>query len=84
MYNALITFSLYPIDIFPRVVRLVLYTVVPAAMIGTLPAELLFEFDAWRLAAMVGFAAGSLVGARVVFQHGLRRYESGNRVTVRG
>jgi ABC-2 type transport system permease protein len=84
LYNALITFSLYPIDIFPRVVRLLLYTVVPAAVIGPLPARLLFEFRWDLLGAMVGFAIGILFLARVLFNAGLRRYESGNRVTVRG
>ena len=84
LYNALISFSLYPIDVFPLLVRLLLYTLVPAAMIGTLPARLLFEFRWTRLAAMVGFAALILLVARVLFLRGLRRYESGNRVTVRG
>jgi ABC-2 type transport system permease protein len=84
LYSALITFSLYPIDIFPRVVRLLLYTVVPAAMIGTLPAQLLFEFNVWRLVGMVAFAAGILFLARLTFTRGLARYESGSRITVRG
>jgi ABC-2 type transport system permease protein len=75
---------LYPIDIFPRVVRLLLYTVVPAAMVGALPAQLLFEFRWDRLLAMVGFAGLAMVAARTVFVRGLQRYESGNRVTVRG
>ncbi len=84
LYNALISFSLYPIDIFPRVVRLLLYTVVPAAVIGALPARLLFDFRWDLLGAMVGFAVGVLILGRALFFAGLRRYESGNRVTVRG
>ena len=83
-FNAMISFSLYPIDIFPQAVRLILYTVVPAAVVGTLPAQLLFGFE-WRgLFALLGFTALILVVARAVFTVGLRRYESGNRVTVRG
>ena len=84
LYNALISFSLYPIDVFPRVVRLLLYTLVPAAVIGTLPARLLYEFRWEWLAALVGFAAITLFVARRMFTLGLRRYESGNRVTMRG
>jgi ABC-2 type transport system permease protein len=84
LYNALITFSLYPIDVFPRVVRLLLYTLVPAAIIGTLPAKLLYEFRWEWLEAMLGAAAAVTVVARGLFQLGLRRYASGNRVTVRG
>jgi ABC-2 type transport system permease protein len=84
LYNALISFSLYPIDIFPRVVRLLLYTLVPAAMVGTLPARLLYEFRWEWLIALLGFTAIILLVARRMFMLGLRRYESGNRVTVRG
>jgi ABC-2 type transport system permease protein len=84
LYNALISFSLYPIDIFPRVVRLLLYTLVPAAMVGALPARLLHEFRWEWLAALIGSTASILFVARRLFTLGLRRYESGNRVTVRG
>lgn len=84
LYNALISFSLYPIDVFPQIVRLLLYTLVPAAMVGTLPARLLFEFRWTRLGALVGSAVLTLLAARVLFSWGLRRYESGNRVVVRG
>jgi ABC-2 type transport system permease protein len=84
LFNAMISFSLYPIDIFPHAVRLILYTLVPAAIVGALPAQLLFGFQ-WRgLLVLVGFAALILLVARGVFSLGLRRYESGNRVTVRG
>jgi ABC-2 type transport system permease protein len=82
--NALITFGLYPVEIFPGVIRVLLYTLIPAAFVGSLPAELLAEFDWGRMATLVAFTAGILLAARCVFQWGLRRYESGNLVTVRG
>ena len=65
-------------------VRLLLYTVLPAAMVGTLPARLLYEFRWDGFAALLGFAVLVVLAARGVFQLGLRRYASGNRVTVRG
>ena len=82
--NALITFGLYPVEIFPGVIRVLLYTLIPAAFVGSLPAELLAEFDWGRMATLVAFTAGILLAARLAFQWGLRRYESGNLVTVRG
>lgn len=84
LFNAIITFSLYPIDIFPQGVRLLLYTLVPAAMVGTFPVRLLFEFRWSGLLGLVGFTALILSAAYVLFNLGLRRYESGNRVMVRG
>ena len=82
--NAVITFGTYPVDIFPALVRVLLYTLIPAAFVGSVPAGLLSDFDWARLAMLVTFAAGLALAARRVFFWGLRRYESGNLVTVRG
>jgi ABC-2 type transport system permease protein len=82
--NSLITFGIYPIEIFPGVVQWLLYTLIPAAFIGSLPAGLLRDFR-WDQLALLFLAAGGLaLLARIVFQWGLRRYESGNLVIVRG
>jgi ABC-2 type transport system permease protein len=82
--NAMITFGLYPAEIFPTLVQVLLYTLIPAAFIGSMPAELLSDFDWGRMALLVAFTAGIALAARWVFFRGLRRYESGNLVTVRG
>jgi ABC-2 type transport system permease protein len=84
MNNALITFSLYPAEIFPGLVRVLLYTLIPAAFIGTVPVKLLKEFSWGNLALLAAFAAGLALLAQVVFRLGLRRYESGNLITARG
>lgn len=82
--NALITFGMYPIEIFPGAVQLLLYTLIPAAFVGSLPAGLLTAFRWERLLLLVAFAAGLALLARWAFARGLQRYESGNLVTVRG
>lgn len=82
--NSLITFSLYPIELFPGAVQWLLYTLIPAAFVGSLPASLLTHFSWERLGILVVFTAGILAAARILFQRGLRRYASGNLVTVRG
>jgi ABC-2 type transport system permease protein len=82
--NALITFGLYPVEIFPGTIQWLLYTLIPAAFVGSLPAGLLSDFSWGRLAALVAFTTGIILGARVLFYWGLRRYTSGNLVTVRG
>ncbi len=82
--NALITFGLYPVDIFPPTVRLLLYTLVPAAFVSSLPVGLLYHFDWAKLMALLLFTVTITALARWVFGLGLRRYESGNLVTMRG
>jgi ABC-2 type transport system permease protein len=82
--NSLITFGIYPIEIFPSAVQWLLYTLIPAAFIGSMPARLLGDFR-WDQLVILALAAGGLtLLARIVFQWGLRRYESGNLVIVRG
>jgi ABC-2 type transport system permease protein len=81
---ALITFSTYPMVLFDGPVKFVLFTLVPAGFISGLPVEALrtmnFEFAALTmLGSMAVLAAGILV-----FHLGLRRYESGNLLEMRG
>ena len=82
--NSMITFSLYPTEIFPGAVQWLLYTLIPAAMVGSMPAGLLSDFSWQRMAILLAFTAGMVLIARLVFRLGLKRYESGNLVTVRG
>ena len=82
--NSLLSFGLYPIEIFPSPVQWILYTLIPAAFVGSMPAGLLSEFSWERLALLVVFTAGLVLAASLVFRWGLRRYESGNLVIVRG
>jgi ABC-2 type transport system permease protein len=78
VFGALITFSTYPMSIFTGVVRLLLFTVVPAGFISFVPLQLLHRFTWSLLGAMGGFMALIVSVAMVVFTVGLRKYESGN------
>ncbi len=82
--NALVSFSLYPVEIFPWAVQWLLYTLIPAALIGSMPVGLLADFNLGRLGALLAVTAGLVLAARLVFALGLRRYESGNLVVARG
>jgi ABC-2 type transport system permease protein len=80
---ALVSFSTYPTDLFPFAIRIVLYTLIPAAFLSTIPAELVRGFDGWSL---VRYGVGALLialVARWIFYRGLRRYESGNLLIAR-
>jgi ABC-2 type transport system permease protein len=82
--QASINFSLYPGAIFQGWVRVLLFTVVPAGFISHVPAELLRSFDPLRMATLLGFTVLIVSAALVVFRVGVRRYESGNLVVLRG
>jgi ABC-2 type transport system permease protein len=84
LWELLITFSLYPEQLFGGVMRLVLFTVLPASFVAHVPA---------RIVRDAGWADVSLLGAAVLgyalfavwfFGRGLRRYSSGSRFGVFG
>jgi ABC-2 type transport system permease protein len=57
---------------------------VPAGFLSYLPVQLLREFNPAFLLAVLGFTAGMCTLAATVFYRGLRRYESGSLVMLRG
>jgi ABC-2 type transport system permease protein len=80
---ALKTFAYYPADLFGPRVRALLYTVLPAALVTTVPVELVREFRLeWFLALVAGALAFMGLGV-ALFRLGLRRYESGHSLQLR-
>ena len=86
----IITFSLYPGTIFDGpLVAVVLHTLIPAALVAHLPADLFRAvvrgtgMDWALLATIVAGDAALITAACVLFTLGLRRYESGNRIGAR-
>ncbi len=80
--NAMVTFSLYPITLFEGSAKFILFTIIPAAFIGAVPAEFIREFSWTTLAQLLGAALIMLVLALFVFRRGLRRYESGSAIQI--
>ncbi len=82
--NALIAFSTYPTDLFDGKVKLLLFTLIPAAFISGFPVEALQKMSLLHAAYSLGGALAVVAVAVFVFNHGLKRYESGNMVALRG
>lgn len=81
--NAIITFAIYPITLFDGTAKLLLFTIIPAAFVGALPAQFVRSFDWVSLGQLLLGATVFLGLAIVVFHRGLRRYESGSAIQVR-
>jgi viologen exporter family transport system permease protein len=80
--NALLTFGIYPITLFDNYAKLILFTIIPAALMGAVPAEFVRAFTWQTLAQMLVGAIVFLFIAVAVFRLGLRRYESGSAFQV--
>ena len=82
MVNAIITFGTYPISLFDNYAKLILFTLVPAALMGAVPAEFIARFT-WQTLAELLLGALIFLGLAIaVFRLGLKRYESGSAVQV--
>ncbi len=82
MYEVILMFSLYPDTLFTGPLRWLLFSIVPAAFVGYLPAQLI---RAPSVATAVAIAAGTLAYAAIaafVFDRGLRVYSSGGRFST--
>ncbi len=81
---ALINFSTYPGSIFQGWVKLLTFTLLPAAFIGHVPVDQLRHPSLLPILGVFAFAVFSSALAAGVFRLGLRRYQSGNLVQVQG
>lgn len=79
----LIMFSVYPQTIYHGFLRILLFTLVPAGLIGYLPVETIRAFGWDKLGLVLAGALTYAALAAFSFRRGLVRYESGNRFGVR-
>ena len=82
MISSILVFSTYPHTLFSGVIRLVLYTLIPAFFIGAIPVEIMTTHDGTLLLALWGMAFVMWGAATAIFYYGLRRYESGSAINV--
>lgn len=81
---AMITFSTYPFGLFEGQVKWLLFTLIPAAFVSHFPMEALRQLSILNALYALCGALGVMLVAVVVFYQGLRRYESGNLLLMRG
>ena len=79
LFESFLQFAMVPQIGLPVFVKVLLYTVLPAAFVGFVPVEILRSFSLGKTAAVVAAAAVFPAIAAGVFRLGLRRYASGNR-----
>ncbi len=76
--EAIISFSLYPASIFPQEIKIILFTFVPAALIGYLPAVILKSFSLKYFLFLLFFLILFMFLGITLFYRGMRRYASGS------
>jgi ABC-2 type transport system permease protein len=80
--NAMLTFAMYPSDIFQGAIRFMMFTLLPAAFVGVVPLNVVRGLDVNGLLLLIGAASLITIVSSRVFYIGLRRYESGSAINV--
>ena len=78
--NAIISFAFYPTTLFDNAAKLLLFTLIPAALMGAVPAEFVKNFTWAALGQLSLGALAFLLFAVAIFRLGLKRYESGSAI----
>lgn len=73
-----ITLSIYPTDMFKGLIRVILFSVIPAGFITMVPVNLIDEFDYKLFLLLIGVVVIWITIAFTMFYKGLKKYESGN------
>jgi len=82
-FNLLINFSTYPEKIFGNFVKFLLYTAIPAAYIVHLPIKFINNFDIKILLYILLALIIYIIITAIIFKRGLKKYESGNSMTLK-
>lgn len=80
--DSLFLFALYPTNIYSGILQLVMFTVIPAGIIGYLPVELLRNFSWGSLFILIISSISFVILAFYIFYLGLKKYESGNKFGI--
>ena len=83
IFELLLTFSFYPQNLYTGGIRVVTIFLIPAFFTASVPHDLIRHFK-WDLLGLLGGAALLLMTVAILFfRYGMKRYESGNLMTVR-
>lgn len=76
--SLLINLTIYPEKVYGSFVKVLIYTVIPAFYCAHLPIKVCTEFSIPTLLFFIGISIFFVVTAVLVYNRGLKRYESGN------
>lgn len=78
-----ITLSTYPYEIFGNFTRFLMFTIVPAGYVIHLPIKLIGKFDLKIFFIVILTTIFYFLLARIIFYKSIKRYESGNNMSMK-
>jgi ABC-2 type transport system permease protein len=84
LFFGTLTIATYPLSIFKGITKFIILTIIPAGFITGVPVEVLKEFNLFWFSLTIFFSISLLLLSILLFYRGLKKYESGNLLHVRG
>lgn len=81
--DALFLFALYPTNIYSGMLKIIMFTLIPAGVISYLPVELIRNFSWLQFFTLIASSLVFFIFSFLIFYRGLKRYESGNKFGMR-
>jgi len=82
-HSLLITLTIYPKQMFPGFMKLVMYTAIPAMYVAHIPVGLMDNIGVVPIILFISAAIIFPILMVLIYEKGLKKYESGNGVTRR-
>ena len=82
-HSLFITLTIYPEDMFPSIIKLAMYTVIPAAYVAHVPVKIMKDFSVIGIGVLILTTIFFVTLMFVMYNKGIKKYESGNNVTRR-
>ncbi|SHE34813.1 ABC-2 type transport system permease protein [Caldanaerobius fijiensis DSM 17918] len=79
----IVSFTIYPEGIFKGLTLFILYTIIPAAFITYIPVNIIKTFSTEKILILLAFVLLYTTIAFIIFEKGLKKYESGNLINTR-
>ena len=80
--EAIVTFSLYPNNIYKGIVKIILLSIIPAGYLGAIPLKIIQGEGYIYVFYLIGFTFVLFCLALKLFYSGLKRYESSNLINI--
>lgn len=81
--SLLITLTIYPEQMFPKFIKVAMFTVIPAMYVAHIPVRIVKSFSIYWFLLLIIVTVMFLTVAFKLYGAGLKKYESGNNVTKR-
>ena len=83
IFGIFITITTYPIEIFSFGIKLISFTIIPAYYAAHLPLQIIENFSIKKIAVFILSGILLLIFSVKLFNMALKRYESGNSISLR-